>query len=798
MKGVIPLITALLIGGAASFQWLLNYSYSRGYDFFLWIYNAWFFNKTVSLTQLPNWSPYAASGQPFFKVAALSDCVVLAFFSSFLGPFAGTKAFVLFCYLLAAGGSFYLARKFVSDPWAAVVCAAAYVLSWFLTFTVYFQAYLSNFMSYALLPWFVLSFYAAVEQRKKLWAVLAGILLFLSITSNPQVALKLLFLGGIWTGMSFWGEKTGRRSWILCAGIIVVVGLWLAFFNIFSALLFRMEIVDMTNRNNSGRNPLELFLVPLFAVNYFAYALLDVQLFEFPLQRVLYSGYPGLSILLVALASVLWLRRVGDRQISILWIISGGFYVVYCFFIGFLPATAWVGISHNLLAYPALCLAVLAGYGCLQVQKWAADRWGREKRVWAVVGIMLFMALDLGGLSYFLNKFGTTHTHPAELPTVKAWQEVARGWEAGKEQTRFFTYNPDHTIYLFPVLTGKSTANVIELRQRNPEYESFLKFIKEKSKADGGGTSGKLLSLLNVEYIDLPAKHFLYRGASFTNGPYEDYVEGLRRLDRDPQLKRIRERSEKPGRDGHKRYSTDMRDLYDSAYRDAVTPRLVQVIYKNENPLAGFIPSHVVAILGGTREGEKVFEQIANHPSFEPARVGFLLLESLRGLDEVQKNALSGYYSTEGDVETDLLRLSMKELIALYDIGGPQNEEVAVLRESEEELKVLYSPSRRDRYLFVAQQYFTSWKARGEGGVAVPLFKTGAGLTALFQPALAGEITMKYELPWQEIAARLVSILGGIVLVAYLAWAAASGIARRSIVPVSPGAGADLQGQVSG
>lgn len=762
---------ALLLGALAGLPWFVQYSYSRGYDYFLWIYNAWVFNRTGSIFDVSDWSSFSAAGHPFFKIAGLFDCVVLAHLSRLFGPFGGTRVFILFFYQIAASGVFALTRRLTRDSWAACVSTTAYVFSWFLTFTVYYQANLSNFALYALLPWFVYWFYLAVERERVVFGFAAGILFFASITANAQVAIKILLLAVVWLGLTCWSDKKKKRRWVITTSVVGLVGGCLALFNVVSALQLQPEIVGSAVRLNSCQSPLELFMVPLYGINFLYFHLWGTQLFNLSLHRVLYSGYPGISILCISLLSWSWFRRTAERQVTILWGITGGIYLIYWAVMGFLPASAWIGIGHNLLAYTAFCLAILSGFGYLQIKQWVSCKWGETWSWLGGVGLVLFVVLDLGSVSFFLTKYGTMHTHPAELPEATAWRSIADKWARYPEECRFFTFNPDHTVYLFPVLTGRPTANVIELRQRNPEYQAYLNFLERQVEQTGRETGlGRLLALLNVGFVDLPSKAFIYQGAGKENAPYGGYLEALALLDSDPDLTRVCERSESTDDLSYERQSTDIQEIH-GAHRK-VMPRLAQVIYSNQNPLPGFIPNHVVALVGNTREGEYLFEEVATRSSFVPDRVGFLLVESFASLNDEERAALSGYYPLGASTEPSLRRLSLPDIYSLCEtVTDDRSCKVAVTKVTEEKIGISCEVFPPGRFLFVSYQYFNAWKGRDQDNTELATHKAGAGLTAIYLPASTRTVSLTFTTSRQEQWARLISFGGGCGLVAFLACA---------------------------
>ena len=78
---------SVLLGVVAALPWLHGFSFSRGYDLFLWVYNGWYLNRSLYSGSLPNWSVYGACGQPFFKIAGLADGLLLAALMGAVGVF---------------------------------------------------------------------------------------------------------------------------------------------------------------------------------------------------------------------------------------------------------------------------------------------------------------------------------------------------------------------------------------------------------------------------------------------------------------------------------------------------------------------------------------------------------------------------------------------------------------------------------------------------------------------------------------------------------------------------------------
>ncbi|MBI4489895.1 MAG: hypothetical protein HY694_12480 [Deltaproteobacteria bacterium] len=753
-------VAVVALASLAGLPWGISFSYSRGYDLFLWIYNAWVLKANLAHFHIPNWSSFAAAGQPFFKIAGLADGVLLSGFMGLGGTFAGVQIYVVFLYLVAALGVFYLVRAATGDELAAVFASGAYVLSWFIAFTVCFQAYLSNFLVYALLPWFVALYDQSIERRSPLRACGAALLLALSITANPQVVLKIAVLGGVWSALRRrslqWKRFLGYSAFIaLGAGLV-------AAFDVVSALHIRQEILSVAYRRNTYVGPFTLIAIPLYGLNILAEFLLGKGIMEIPLWELVYAEYPGL--LLTALAA-LSLRYHGGKQREV-WSLSGLVVVTYgLFFLVYpsLPASEWLGTSHNLMIVPTFALAMLCGYGISGLRPVLVRRFGEARGRWVLGGMGGIALVELYALQLGLVAFAATRTFPQDLPEVALWRKVAQTMRQDLFSPRFFSFNPDHTVYLFPVLTECPTANVIELRQRLPEYESYLGFLKERALTPGSAVrAGIGLAILNAGYVDLPLKLYEYRGPNAGKGEYDSYLKGLETFDQDPDLERLCLRGEAGEDRGHVASSTDAGFLFGEGQRAAQPKDIVQVIYRNRRRCPAFAAPHTVAIVGDTRSGEKVFEELVRRPDYQPERVLYLLVESLDRLGERQRQALRGYIPVNGGVAGgELPSLSAAELSALYqaDTAGSQVGISGFGYRGPEKLAVeLDRPTVESGYLFVSQQRFEDWKAHDQWGRSLPTYKAGAGLTAVFLEPGIQSVVLQYELPFVEQIGRWVSL----------------------------------------
>ena len=171
------------------------------------------------------WSAHSAAGHPLLKTAGVSEAVGFSLFTETAGFQLETQIYVIALYDVAGTGMAELI-------WAAgVVGAAAYVFSWFWTIMAYYQTYLNNLLSYALVPWDAWLFIRAIVDRSPGHLLAAAILLFASITSNAQVAIKMAILAVSWAPVEAvcCHEVPWRRGIAYCTGMLVAAGSWAAF-----------------------------------------------------------------------------------------------------------------------------------------------------------------------------------------------------------------------------------------------------------------------------------------------------------------------------------------------------------------------------------------------------------------------------------------------------------------------------------------------------------------------------------------------------------------------------------------
>lgn len=751
-------VASALLGVVAAVPWLYSFSYSRGYDLFLWIYNAWHLKESLGGGTLPNWSAYGACGQPFYKIAGLSDGAVLAGLMGLWGTSAGVQFFVLLLYITAATGLYRLAFILLGCRFSAWIAAAAYVLSWFITFTVYFQAYLGNMFGYAALPWFVLFTRRAIETRALAAVWWSALILAAAVLANPQVAIKILLISA---GLALPLLRLGTwRSWFAVWVCIGGIALAFSLFDITSAMRLRSEVVTINARPNSYIGPFTLVAIPAFVLGILTELATGYRWPQMHLWQLLYSEYPGMLIGVLAVAGLILQR---DRaMVRCLGIGVGISYTLFFFVMPYLRASPWLGTSHNMLILPVVGLALLCGYGALGLRHKLGELWGETRANRALYVVAGLLCIESYALLLGLKIWGTSGTAPTDLPEVGVWHKVAEVMRTEANEPRFFSFNPDWTIGLFPVLTELPTANVVELRQRSPDYQAYINLLARCGRsADCGVGVSALLAPLNVAFVDLPRKYFTYVGPNSYAAGYAGYAAGIAAFDRDVHLQRFAMRAVEAEDLGRQAAATDWSPLRDDA-PTAIAQEWAQVVYSNEHRLPAFVAGRTVAILGTAKSRQAVFERIIALSGYDPGRILFLLLDSLDELGPVQRQALAGYITANDDpVFAEVPRVGLQQLQAWY--GMPDNEGLPQIqgwdRQGAEALKVgLDQPVRQDRFLFVSQQRFKDWQGRYANGESAPVYRGTAGLSAVFLTAGSQEVVLQYGLPDVERITRWISL----------------------------------------
>lgn len=771
----LALVLALLAGG----HWLGALCYSRGYDFFLWLYNAWLLSGGGAGIW-PDWSPFSAAGQPAFKMAGFVDAAVLALFSEGIGIEVGTRIYVALLYMVAGGGMYALARTLSRSVVGGVVASAAYSFSWFLTYTAHYQAYLSNFLSYALMPWCALLFLRAICRASRGALLASAIMLFVSVTSNAQVAVKvMLFVVPLSYVVAVRTGVAPLRRWLLYSVLFGLFAAWWSSFLIAPALMLRQEVLLLGEvRGNAFIAPwLVLFWIPLYGVNFLSYLLFDfVFLGRDFLAWAVFSDYIGLSTLGIAIASIGFYRTSRDKGVAGLWGLLGGYYLIYFALVPNLAASAWVGRTHNWAVLPTLVLALLAAFGVRQIAQRVA---GLVSQV-VVTGVLCaLIVVDLGGVSFFLNRLALTHLPLEDLPEVALWKQLRANDDHWDEGTRYFTYNPDLTFSLLPVLMQKPVANIIELRTRNRAYDSYISHqLRSMQSLDPTYNAAESLALLDVEYVDLARKLYDYRGDA------RDFDRGLTHLRTDAELELLIERERVPADKSYDAYSEDL-DLEAIVGAGDEDKVLSQAVFRNHRRFWGFVPEKTLLVLGPVNKGQAFFEQVTHLPGYRADRLLFILAESWAELDiEMQARLSACILVGQGQPPEGVDDWKMNDVQRFYSRARTDkaNGAARLLREAERAVYRIEG-NERGSFFFLSQQRFRDWHAYG-GGLELPVAMAQAGLTALYLPAGVDQVEFRYERPLYEQFARGFSLLGFLVAMAW--WIAG----RRW--PNSCGAGSPL------
>ena len=760
---------AVAVGLLAGGHWIFGLSYSRGYDYFLWLYNAWLAASALGQGAWPEWSQFSAAGHPFFKMAGLSDALVFAAFIGPLGLKAGTQVYALALYAGAAGGLYVLARRGGASEAGAVVGAAGYAFSWFFSYTAYFQTYLSNLLSYAMMPWGALLLAGAMSKGSRGQLLAACGLLFVSLTSNAQVSIRFMLfaLPLAWLDAVLWGGAAARRIASYSVAFVAIAVCWAAFL-IVPALALRGEVLLLSEvRSNWFMPPWAmLFWLPLSGLHLVSLKMggdgfLDSEI----LVWAIHSDYLGLSVVAIAGAGVLGCRT--RPRVQWLLVLLAAYFVLYFLVVPNLRASAWIGRTHNWAVLPTLVLALLCPYGC----DWAARRWSRLRPVGrAGFALSALIVIDLGGASFALNRLGLTHTLPDQLPEVGVWRQV---WaqEAESARGRWFTFNPDHTHYLYPILTGRETANVIELRMRNREYDSFVQHQFEAVRSlDASYQPAESLGLLNCRFVDLPLRLFDYRGK------VDHYAAGIELLQRDERLTEVARRSWQELDEGYD-HSRALREFEDLANERVTGAGVAQVVWRNVAVHWAFVPEKTILLVGNSLAGQRFFEQVTHLVEFRADRLLFILYP--QGPDHIDTRVLEAVDAQivieGGRAIAGLPTWDIENIAAYYSTPRIPRGQVGLLAEGSREIAVETPGLAEAGFLFLSRQRFRDWKAYGASGQELPAFKAAAGLTAIYLPPANTSVVYRYELPVREKIARIFSLCCAILALAWWGVAAKKG-----------------------
>jgi hypothetical protein len=748
---------SLLAGG----HWLTGLCYSRGYDFFLWIYNAWLLGEGGG--SWVNWSSFSAAGQPAFKMAGVTDALALGIFVNSLGLEAGPRVYACILYLVAGTGMYVLGRMVSKSVLGGVVAANAYVFSWFISFTAYYQSYLSNFLLFALLPWGALWCTRAMVEESRGALLAAVAVVFIGLTSNAQVAIKMgLFMLPFSYLYAVSIEGVPWKRWLGYSMLWGGSALCLSAFLIVPAIALRTEVLLLGElRGNAFIPPwMMLFSIPLFGINYLLYQLAGISwLGRDMLVWAIYSDYVGISVLAITCCAWPLLKREGAAVVRGLFYLLALYAVLYFLLVPNIRASAWIGRTHNWAILTTVTFSLLCACGAAYL----ARRWPALAQWKLALVLCGAIALDLGGVSFFLNRLAITHTPLAELPEVQAWKELAEKDEGWPERGRFFTYNPDHTFYLLPVFERKAVANVIELRGRNWEYNSYVEHqLQSMRNADPTYKPAESLALLDVDYIDLARK--LYEGQDKSNA----FAKGMALLHGQGGVTQVLKRSVAADDRSYDLNKSDL-DIASIVNVDVGEGGLGQVIFRNGRHFWSFVPEKTVLLLGETRVGEAFFERLTHIEDFRADRLLVVLVDDSTRLDSDELANFDVCIPVGSIIPPAQLPVwDMDDIIEFYaTVGIERKMRLEKGEQSAERLELMVSGSLEDQMVFLSQQRFNDWHAYDQEGMRLSVFKAAAGLTAILIPAETTRVEYRYELPLNELLARYFSLLTAVALLVW-------------------------------
>ena len=746
---------ASAIGALAGSPWLFQASYSRGYDYFLWLYNSHILLENLLNWNWPNWTSISAAGHPLFKMGGLTDALVFSFFIGSLGFDLGPRIYVFLIYCLSAIGIYMMVRQWDISHYSALITVAAYVFSWFLTYTVDYTTYLSNFLLYALMPWGALCFIIALRKRSIEFLFLSSFLLFFAIAANAQVSIRVAFFV-VAVGLIDKSERdiqwTSFFSYV--ASYVLIAGS-LAAFIIVSAIDLKFEVVQLASyRTNALVPPWDMLLgLPILGI-YLVGQRLGYEIDVEPkfLASVIHSDYVGFSVLSLALFGLwCWRRDVTVRRIVYCLSVS---LIVYWLIVPFLPNAAWIGSTHNWAVLHTFWLSLLAGFGFERLKRLKSICY---KSTTFFVLAVCFILLELGGARILLGNLALKHESPYNLPEVKVWQKLVD--EIGPHE-RWFTFDLDHTHYLYPIMTSnKAISNIIELRSRKTAYDSFLNHQKKSMRRlDPTYNPSESLALLNARFIDLPIKTFAYRN------DISNYVEGVNLLLQDTGFDLVLKRPWHP-LDGVYDAS-EVKHGIEGLFRNEKPNDFSQVVFRNQKSLWGFVANYTIAIIGDRLECEKLFERITHLNHFKAEKILYLLItkDEFKSLEKEIVNSIDAFVPIDKELNmTSHPTVTVEDISVTYE---RYNRELITsiplerVFSEDEAMGIRIGKRENDRFLFLSQQHFSHWFAFTEKERrSLPVFTSGGGLTAIWVPERVNRIEYRYIVPFIEQFARIWSIL---------------------------------------
>jgi hypothetical protein len=358
--------------------------------------------------ELPLWNPLSNCGAPFLAQWGTMVLYPFSLFYLFL-PLPWSANFFCLAHLFWGGlGMYFLAAKWADNRFVASLAGMAFVFNGVTFSSLMWPNYL---VALGWMPWVVLSVERAWREggRHLIWASIVATLQMLS--GVPEIALLTwLLLAAIWIGILF--EKTiGPRLLVGRGGAIVALVTCLMAAQLWPFL----DLLAHSQRSlGFGTSKWAMpawgwanFIVPLFR------CFLTPQGVFIPHgQEFMSSTYPGITVVLLAVFGVLFVRR---RRV---WLLAGlalfslmmamgenGF--LFGWLRQVLPLMGFARYPIKFVVLAAFLLPLLAAYAMRAVQD-RADPFMQP--VWRQL-----LTLWLGTLTAIVAIIWFAHRHPLPL-----------------------------------------------------------------------------------------------------------------------------------------------------------------------------------------------------------------------------------------------------------------------------------------------------------------------------------------------------------------------------------------------
>jgi hypothetical protein len=346
-----------------------------------------YFSDEIKSGLLPGWTDYAFSGFPFLADPQPGQWYPLnwLFFLMGIAPRVIQLEIALHC-LLAANGSFLLARRWLASREVALLAGFFYAFSGFFAGHA---SHVGMFQSAAWLPWILLGLHIAMEtgavRAFAATGVAAGVMF---LAGHFQTALYSLLAAGLYCialltlRVATW-KRAAAALGVLALGVVTIGAIsWLP-----GSVLVGESVRAGMNYSRNTNAP----LVPgALATLVWPNALGAVSgTYQGPDDITQFYFYAGIALLPLAIAGLFVprIRRVAlILLVPALWYAFGPAAGLYSVF-SKLPGLASVRAPVHAWFVVALALALLAGAGATVLEK----RWPRK---WLIPALLVFCFAD--------------------------------------------------------------------------------------------------------------------------------------------------------------------------------------------------------------------------------------------------------------------------------------------------------------------------------------------------------------------------------------------------------------------